>query len=453
MIINSSIADRLLNAFPSAVYGLPALMQLSEIVESTTVPTAAVECSARPRMLINPEFVARHAETPEKLVMLVMHELHHIILGHTRLFPRATMLDNLVFDAVINSMLCGLIRERASRALFVDFYDHAKFPACLLRPPPGWHPFTDGTTAEALASPKMRHLAELHRRLYTREGVTCQELREALAPCAAECQSATLLGDHRPLGAGSSSDGDLETKSAELLQQLREIVCGWPLSTLTNIACTLGHFIESVRVEVRPPGRRSQLVRLLRSVAGPRGTAKHSILTERMRHVESPIPQFDRRTTVLLGLGQRPTLYRHEIKSTRRSPGGERVHVYLDVSGSMSQVISSLYRAAIDCEHFVHPKVHLFSTQVADVTIADLRRGVCSTTGGTSIECVAHHVRENRVRRAVLVTDGYVGAPSASARGVLEGCLLGVALLGPTSRRADLGDLVDNWLDLAGEQS
>jgi hypothetical protein len=38
------------------------------------------------------------APTPEKLLMLIMHELHHVLLGHTRLFPRLTQIDNLVFD-------------------------------------------------------------------------------------------------------------------------------------------------------------------------------------------------------------------------------------------------------------------------------------------------------------------------------------------------------------------
>jgi hypothetical protein len=61
-----------------------------DIVESDEVPTAAVECQLQPRLLINPGFVEKHAETPEKLLVLVMHELHHVLLGHTTLFPAVT---------------------------------------------------------------------------------------------------------------------------------------------------------------------------------------------------------------------------------------------------------------------------------------------------------------------------------------------------------------------------
>ena len=63
-----TLTERLLSSFPSGNYCLPALLQLAEIVETTDVPTAAVECTMRPRLLLNPEWVERHAATPEKLV-------------------------------------------------------------------------------------------------------------------------------------------------------------------------------------------------------------------------------------------------------------------------------------------------------------------------------------------------------------------------------------------------
>jgi hypothetical protein len=55
--------------------------------------------------------------------------------------------------------------------------------------------------------------------------------------------------------------------------------------------------------------------------------------------------------------------------------------------------------------------VHLFSTQVADISLGELRAGVCKSTGGTNIACVAAHMEANRVRRTLIVTDGWVGKP------------------------------------------
>lgn len=134
------LSERILDCFPSGSYALHALLSLIDIVETDTIATAAVECRAEPRLLVNPEFVDRSADTPEKLLMLVMHELHHILLGHTRLFPCVTAVDNLVFDAVINSLLCRMFPAPEHSSFFTGFYDEEKFPACLLRPPDGWNP-------------------------------------------------------------------------------------------------------------------------------------------------------------------------------------------------------------------------------------------------------------------------------------------------------------------------
>jgi hypothetical protein len=53
--------------------------------------------------------------------------------------------------------------------------------------------------------------------------------------------------------------------------------------------------------------------------------------------------------------------------------------------------------------------VQLFSTIVAGVPIGRLRRGELVTTGGTDIRCVTEHMLREKVERALIVTDGWVG--------------------------------------------
>jgi len=124
------------------------------------------------------------------------------------------------------------------------------------------------------------------------------------------------------------------------------------------------------------------------------------------------------------------------------------VHVYVDVSGSIGNMVGPIYGAVLACRSFVHPVVHLFSTEIADVTLGQLRRGVCHTTGGTNIACVAQHIRSNRIGRAVLVTDGYVGPPSGEDESALTRTRLGVALIPPPSIRDDLQGVTDAWAQL-----
>lgn len=83
-------------------------------------------------------------------------------------------------------------------------------------------------------------------------------------------------------------------------------------------------------------------------------------------------------------------------------------------------------------------EVHLFSTDLVAVPMNGLERGSCQTTGGTSLIPVVRHIRENRVRRAVIVTDGEVGSLGARDEETLRETILGVAL---TNRRQRDGEL------------
>jgi hypothetical protein len=122
------LVERLLDCFPSGTYALPTLLRLLDVVESRDVPTAAVQCRAEPRLFLNPDFADTWAATAEKLLMLVMHELHHVLLGHTRLFPRLRPVDNFVFDTVINSLQCRMFPAPEYLAFLTDFYADDRFP-------------------------------------------------------------------------------------------------------------------------------------------------------------------------------------------------------------------------------------------------------------------------------------------------------------------------------------
>ncbi len=70
------------------------LLRLLSIELSREVPTAAVTTGSRSRLLINPDFLAERCRTEEHLAMLVMHELYHVLLGHTRIYRRPTLAAN-----------------------------------------------------------------------------------------------------------------------------------------------------------------------------------------------------------------------------------------------------------------------------------------------------------------------------------------------------------------------
>ncbi len=132
---------------------------------------------------------------------------------------------------------------------------------------------------------------------------------------------------------------------------------------------------------------------------------------------------------------------------------GDTVHLYLDVSGSVESFLEPLYAAVRGVAQLIWRDVHLFSTDVVDVPIRDLAKSACQTTGGTSIVAVARHIRQNGVRRAVIVTDGEVGCLGARDEETLRETILGVALTSERQKDGDLARLARHVVVLPGLES
>jgi hypothetical protein len=437
------IPQRILDAFPSGSYSLAALLRLMDIVESEQVPTAAVECRAQPRLLVNPRFVERHAPTAEKLLVLVMHELHHVLLGHTTLFPRVTPAQNFVFDAVINALVCRMFPGAEHVGFFTDYYSADAFPECLLRPPPGWP--ARGTVAPAidrLPAPLRERTGHVHRALYSEVGATYKEVFDTLPRLLVEggILDVPLLGDHASPGEAPS----LEARSPILLDVVREIVEQWPQPPDPIRGRSHADLVRSTTVAVRrPPTARAVLRSLIRRVAGERGAGRRLRAGVVERQAVGAVPTLARRSLVQRALGFEPLLHPAAAATHARRREGERVHVYLDVSGSMAALRSALYGAVLDCAPLVEPTVHLFSSRVVDASLAELQAGACRSTEGTDIACVAEHMHAHRVRRALLITDGWVGRPRGHHRDILARARLAVAWSGENVNRNDLIDVAD----------
>lgn len=448
------MAERILDAFPSGAYALSGLLRLLDIVETTKVPTAAVECRVQPRLLINPEFVATHANSPEKLLMLVMHELHHVLLGHTTLFPRATPVQNFVFDAVINGLVCRMFPRSDYTAFFTDYYRADSFPECLLRPAPGWpeKPVMP-LGVQALEPSHRSRVRDVHVALYSSAGASYKEVFGALPSLldAQAIEAVPLLGGHGgQADGGTAPDGQLEHRSPVLFDAVRGIVEQWPQPPDPIRGRSLADVLN--RTAVRPRralSKRAILRGLIRKVAGDGASGTQRRVRAEPTDGPTAIPCLARRSMVLRALGHTPLLHTGLAPQRRPVRAGERVHVYVDVSASMNSVKGALYGAVLDCEAVVHPTVHLFSTRVADVSLADLRRGVCRSTGGTDINCVAGHMAAHRVTRALIITDGWVGTPQGRHHATLAGARLAVAYLGSSLNRTDLEAVANHTANLS----
>ena len=422
-----------------------------DIVESEEVPTAAVECRIQPRLRINPRFVSRHANTPERLLMLVMHELHHVLLGHTTLFKTVTKTDNFVFDCVINSLISRMFPHADHLAFLTDYYSDKKFPECLLRPPSRWNGKTVRRLPAAIRDLPENHRAEVeevYRSLYSETGITYQEIHDIL-PRLLDGEGIAvvpLLGGHEKNGA---TKGGLDQRSPVLFDIVRSIVEEWPQPPDPICGRSLADIINHDTIFPRSvPNNRSILRKLLRKIGDRMANGRVRRPGDDRMVTPTPVPLLDRRSIVLRALGSEPLFYSGSIVLRRRIPSGDRVHVYVDVSGSMGGIKDAIYGALIDCREWVHPSVHLFSNSVSDVSHEDIRKGIVKTTGGTDSACIARHMKVHNVRRACIITDGWVGEPRGGHRATMSKARLGVAYAGQPFNTEDLSAVANHVVTL-----
>jgi uncharacterized protein with von Willebrand factor type A (vWA) domain len=90
-----------------------------------------------------------------------------------------------------------------------------------------------------------------------------------------------------------------------------------------------------------------------------------------------------------------------------------KAHIYLDVSGSMAEVLPHVLGLVLPYVARGQAEVFQFSTFVEPLPFAQLRQGRLQTTGGTDINCVLEHALavEPAVHKVLLLTDGATGAP------------------------------------------
>ncbi len=437
-----SIAERIAYSLPGSSFELEQLVRLVGIEETDTIPTAAVTTRGRARLLINPQFVAEHCERDEHLFLLVMHEMWHVLLGHTTLYRRTTEPHNIAFDALINAGLTRQHPEPAYRGFFEAANASDAFPSLLLRAPEGWPYRPD---YEPGVGPDW--VPRILRQLYPPHGEsvpepTYEEIVALLGEHVDEQARAlkelldgvTLLGEHCDVdgshgGAGDAFAGD--PMSDPLFGEVvRRIVEKWPPPPQALAGRDAGGDVRttwvgggSAAASARQVFRRT----IERALEPDRGGERRQHRTlERVTVGPGPLPNPADRTLharrQLVGAG---VLANQQVRlPVRGYDVPQRALVYLDVSGSMSSMLPDLIDLLVPAARRRMITVRQFSTVVEPLGVAELASGQLTTTVGTDIDCVLEDAAARHERRIVIVTDGYVGRPAPrlldaiTARGV-----------------------------------
>ena len=445
----STIMSRLMASMPAATFEMETFSRLAGIVATKDIPTAAMECKHRPRLLINPDFVEKHCKRDEHLFLLVMHELWHVMLAHTSLYPRVTQAQNIAFDAIINA---GLMRK-FNRPEYMGFFDAInpadQFPHLLLRPPVGW---PDNPQYPTDIGPEGTN--RILRQLYPPKGMfrpampfydeildlIKKDMQERGVPMLVP----VLLGDH-------DSDSRDAYSSAFLKDAMGRVAKKWPMDVSDFGHPGKGGVMNPWHLN---PDSATQEIRRAFSRLLKRALGRE--LGDYRRKERLPIPGItgmgvlpnprDRLNPARRQLGMPGTLWSQPGEVKARVPEHHvKAHVYLDVSGSMAGVLPYLLGLLTPYLAQGKARIYQFSTMIDELSLDNLKKGVVNSTRGTQIYCVTEHMLEHKahLQRVIILTDGYTGRPQYDHIHQLQehGMKIHVVLPGESPYERDLQEI------------
>jgi hypothetical protein len=392
-----------------------ALLTICEAALTREVPTAAVTCDEQPRLLINPDFVARHCCTEAHLKALVCHEFLHVLLRHTEGRGPRDPAEHLAWDAVINAIIHRTLGPDFSE-LMTRYYAREKGIARLLRPP------TDRDRSEVARNPQagsIDHvLAHAWSGLYRHGSLVADDIA-ALAHDFGQGwrlePAAGWLGDHDRVAR--------DAQGPEHTPQVLRVAIERALSTMNGSGIWRGTRARRVGVEA--------CNRAVRAAETARARWRAELLTVLRRHLlpdpraartgdaehSSPLPVLNAGDRRAFARALWSPLLPEALWSSRAPIARASALVYLDVSGSMTREMPEIIALLARLGRYIRRPFWAFSDVVAPAVIKDGELQT-STTGGTSMGCVLRHIETHRPRAAVVVTDGYIEslAPRAVRR-------------------------------------
>lgn len=395
------IKRRIFSVIPSSSLHMMELLKIMNIrfVDDDEVTSAAVTCTSRPELLINKNFVDQYCKTDEHLFMLIMHELYHIILGHTNLFKRHSQIDNIAFDAVINALLCRSFPGEEYVSFFKGINPDDSFPGCILRP--------IGDNTPDIFIPVLKSL------YFTTTG-TYYEVYQTISSQLEELLNEgkvrfVLLGNH---------SGDESVNNPLIKEMLGDIISKWPRQLVVG-GRDLGVELQKENIKYQTPEKKNKkkMEKLLYKSGVIKGVTQSNRVSvkENKREAITFVPNYKDRTvlskTMLYG---KPLLFTNEnSQKVIYKESNLKTLVYLDVSGSVLSDIKKFAPLLLKPYKEKRCLLFVFSTKVVPVTYQEFKEGKFKSTGGTLIDCVFEHYfnlpKKQQTKRVLILTDGEVG--------------------------------------------
>ncbi len=387
-------------------FAIRAVLQILSVHFTDEVPTLAVTCEARPRLLVNLAFIEQHCRTDEHVKALLCHEFLHVLLRHTNDQGPPSPARHLAIDAVINAIIHRQLGEGYS-SLMSSYYGNVQGLKMLLRPmtknelqkfranvykspnaiPSWWKAWSSLYDGKLLAD-DIEQLAEDVGRASDGPGAESTDGGRTV-PSAKD-----LLGNHE-------DDTPLPEALQAALDRARREMNGGGIWRNPGMAAAPYWMLVNPKHAAMAEWQARTLQVLRKHLVPAVGAPRAPVAV----HARLPVLSSSDRRAFLRATWS-PFLPEAQWDATALRPEG-RAQVYLDVSGSMNAEMPLVVALLGRLSRWIRRPFWAFSTEVVPAVIEGgaLKAG---TSGGTSLECVLEHVVRTRPTSAVIVTDGFV---------------------------------------------
>ena len=401
---------------------LSAFVRVADVIVDKSIATACITLEGIPEIHVNPDFVMKYATTPEHQFILVYHEIMHMILRHG--IKIRCRRDNIIADALINSMICMQYPQSRYTRFFTNLYDEKKFPENILRPYSKFQKFTH---------------RQKYRRLYSYFGIPWQdltsffeEIEEEKKEKGEELGETLLLGDHDNADARNGHGDEVVEGIAQRLENSIKQACEEEVRKQADTIqrkyyrkqnpdynemnkevaeCRSQGFASQVflrsikalrkRIERKREIEKALIVQARQSLSSKIETALKGMFPK--IPLMTPIPNMRDRSAIA---ANEMGIYKPFYKNPMLPKDYGVCSIYLDVSGSMGEFVRLVYKVATDCQEYLDDKIHLFSNVIESISKEELLSGKCLSTGGTDFDIIIQHMDKMRTKKAVIFTDG-----------------------------------------------
>lgn len=369
-----------------------ALLDISNIEFTEDVSSMAVSLGEKPVLKINLDFCKQNLQTEDEVKCILLHEFLHVLLQHTIKYEVSNPILNVALDAVINAIIYRT-KGMTYAGFFARYYNWEPI-SLLLRPAPPDLEYSDSKWEK------------IHKRLYD-HGHSADDLYEYLLN-EIKCDNTINLNGVKLLGNHDSQQrpsGGIN----KILDDILKKMDGTGIWSKAQVKGTGDHLInnELIVKEYRIRRWKKRIAEILRHVFVP--FKRFGKDFEEQEFLMPVLSSKDRRSFLKF---QNGGIIPFSVHESDRPKQNQLVNIYLDVSGSMAGQLDFLISALYEFRDQISWPMMVFSDQVAPVRFVE-KKLLIKSTEGTNINCVFDDIREKKIKRALVITDGFVGSITA----------------------------------------